>query len=169
MNLSIWGALGLERAHLADIERDCGPFDPELQPHPHSFQVFDPASELQKTRLLVERLRAQEPVERIVNTLLLSAIKDGAQRLIIEPDALGVRVLHTVGAQEREHLHLPTTTLEPMVERLRRMAKVSSQSGEGSFQLEVEKRRFLLHVGMKRTSWGERVEIAFAAVPNAAT
>ena len=169
MNSLFWGALGLERARLADIERDCGPFDPEVQPDPRPFHVFDPALELQKTKLMVERLRSQEPVERIVNTLLLSAIKDGARRLIIEPDALGVRVLHTIGAQEREHLHLPTTTLEPMVERLRRMAKVSSNSSEGSFQLEVEKRRFLLHVGLKRTSWGERVEIAFAAVPNAAT
>lgn len=168
MNPSFWDALGLERARLVDIERDCGPFDPDLQPHPAAFQVFDAASELRHTRQLVERLRAQEPVERIVNTLLLSAIKDGARRLTIEPDALGVRVLHTVGAREREHLHLPTTTLEPMVERLRRMAQFSSDAREGSFQLEVEKRRFLLHIELQRTSWGERVEIVFAAVPGAA-
>ncbi len=169
MNPLFWDALGLERALLCDIERDCGPFDPDLQPHPGAYQVFDCARELSQTRQMVERLRAQEPVERIVNTILLSAIKGGARRLTIEPDALGVRVLHTVGAREREHLHLPTTTLEPMVEQLRRMAQFSSEAREGSFRLEVDSRRFLLHVGLNRTPWGERVEIVFAASSNAAT
>ncbi len=169
MNPLHWGTLGLKRACLADIENGCGPFDPDVQPHPGQMRVFDAATELQKTRQLVEELRAQEPVERIVNTLLLSAIKGGARLLTIEPDALGVRVRHTVGDSEREHLHLPTTTLEPMITRLRRMAKVAGEAREGSFQLSVEKRRFLLHVGLQRTAWGERVEIAFAAVPNAAT
>ncbi|BCM93428.1 hypothetical protein IAD21_05319 [Abditibacteriota bacterium] len=168
MNPLYWGALGLERACLADIEQKCGPFDPDVQPHSGQLRVFDAAGELQKTRQLVEELRAQEPVERIVNTLLLSAIKEGARLLTIEPDALGVRVRHTVGDSERDHLHLPTTTLEPMIERLRSMAQVASEAREGSFQLSVEKRRFLLRIGLYHTVWGERVEIAFAAVPNAA-
>ncbi|RYX84343.1 hypothetical protein EON83_10540 [bacterium] len=168
MNPQHWGALGLKRACLADIERSSGPFDPEVQPDPGPLRVFDAARELQKTQQLVAELRAQEPVERIVNTLLLSAIKEGARLLTIEPDALGVRVRHTVGKSERDHLHLPTTTLAPIIERLRHMAKVAGEAREGSFQLSVEKRRYLLHVGLQPTVWGERVEIAFAAVPNAA-
>jgi len=168
MNPLYWGALGLRQACLADIERKCGPFEPEVQPSSGHLRVFDAASELQKTRQLVEKLRAQEPVERIVNTILLSAIKEGARLLTIEPDALGVRVRHTIGDSERDHLHLPTTTLEPMIEKLRSMAKVAGEAREGSFQLSVEKRHFLLRLGLHHTVWGERVEIAFAAVPNAA-
>ena len=168
MNPHPWGALGLTRARLADIEENCGPFDPDVQPPSGHLRVFDAASELRKTQQLVENLRAQEPVERIVNTLLLSAIREGARLLTIEPDALGVRVRHTVGDSERDHLHLPTTTLEPMIERLKSMAGVGKSSRAGSFQLAVEKQRFLLQVGLERTVWGERVEIAFAAVPNAA-
>jgi len=168
MNPHYWGALGLKRARLADIEGNCGPFDPDVQPQLGSLRIFDAASELRKTQQLVENLRSQEPVERIVNTLLLSAIREGARLLTIEPDALGVRVRHTVGDSERDHLHLPTTTLEPMIERLKSMANVGGEARAGSFQLAVEKQRFLLHVGLQSTAWGERVEIAFAAVPGAA-
>ncbi len=175
MNRFFWGVLGLQPARVADIEAACGPFDPDKQPMgaggmlgPSAFGLLDPTREMVKTQQWVEDLRAQEPVERIVNTLLLSAIKGGAQRLTIEPDALGVRVLHTVGTLEREHLHLPTTTLEPMLERLRRMAKFSANARQGSFRLEVDSHRFLLHVGFERTAWGERVEIAFASSPGAA-
>ena len=173
MNRFIWDALGLRPVQLADIEEACGPFDPDAQPPRGALGVLalgllDPAREMARTQQLVQDLRAQEPVERIVNTLLLSAIKGGAQRLTIEPDALGVRVLHTVGALEREHLHLPTTTLEPMLERLRRMAHFPTNARTGSFRLEVDSRRFLLHVGFERTVWGERVEIAFAAASGGA-
>lgn len=168
MNSYYWGALGLQRARLADIERVCGPFDPDVQPHNISVQVVSPEQEIQKTRQLVEQLRAQEPVDRIINALLFSAIKESARLMVIEPDALGVRVFHTVGDSEREHLHLPTTTLEPMVERWRHMAKIPVQSRQGSFQIEIEARQFIVHVVLEHTVWGERIEVAFAAVPNAA-
>ena len=147
MNQHYWDALGLKRACLADIEARCGPFDPGVQPPIGQLRVFDAANELRKTQQLVENLRAQEPVERIVNTLLLSAIREGARLLTIEPDALGVRVRHTVGDNQRDHLHLPTTTLEPMIERLKSMARVGETSRQGSFQLAVEKQRFCFRSG----------------------
>ncbi len=165
MNIGLWNALGLRAARLGDIERECGPFDPDRQPPLGRLSLLDPETERAKTRQLVEELRAQEPVERIVNALLLSAFRDGARRLTIEPDPGGVRVLLLIGEQERQHLQLPVTTLAPLVERLRSMAAFSSDARDGRFQMRVrfEKRSYLLRVWMQPTPWGERVEVAFSS------
>ncbi len=162
MNLGLWNALGLRAARLQDIERECGPFDPQRQPPLGGLALLDPETERAKTRQLVEELRAQEPVERIVNALLLSAFRDGARRLTIEPDERGVRVSLLIGERERQHLQLPIATLAPLVERLRSMA-ASNGAEEERFQLRVrfEKREYLLPVSMQSTPWGERVEVAF--------
>jgi type II secretory ATPase GspE/PulE/Tfp pilus assembly ATPase PilB-like protein len=162
MNFQLWGALGLRAACLQDIERECGPFDPERQPLIGRLAIVNPEHERLRTRQMVERLRAQEPVERIINALLLSAIRDGAQRLKIEPDAQGVRVLLLVGERERQHLHLPSTTLAPLVERFRSMAALSTDAPEGRFRIQIERRSYLLRIWMQSTPWGERVEVAFA-------
>lgn len=163
MNSQFWGALGLRVARLQDIEREWGPFEPERQPSRQSIALVDPERERLRNRQLVEELRAQEPVERIVNALLFSAIRDGARRLTIEPDERGVRVLLLVGDSERPHLHLPTTTLAPLVARLRSMAAFSIRAGQERFEMrvQVEKRDFVLRVSMQETPWGERVEVAF--------
>ncbi len=164
MNFRLWDALGLRAACLEDIERECGPFEGERQPPRQSITVVDPERERLRNRQLVEHLRAQEPVERIVNALLFSAIRDGARRLTIEPDERGVRVLLLVGESERPHLHLPSATLAPLVARLRSMAPFSIRVGQERFEMrvQVEKRDFVLRVSTQETPWGERVEVAFA-------
>lgn len=163
MNFQMWGVLGLRAVRLRDIEREWGPFEPERQPPRQRIALVDPERERLRNRQLVEELRAQEPVERIVNALLFSAIRDGARRLTIEPDERGVRILFLVGEGERPHLHLPTTTLAPLVARLRSMAAFSLRQGQERFEMrvQVEKRDFVLRVSVQETPWGERVEVAF--------
>lgn len=163
MNSALWSALGLRAVRLQEIERECGPFEPDRQPPIRRLAVVNPEHEHLQTRLLVEQLRAQEPVERIVNALFHSAIRDGAKRLTIEPGARGVLVSLLVGERERQHLHLPSTTLAPLVERLRTMASFSTHAREGELQMRVEQRIYRLRIGMQSTPWGERVEVAFAS------
>jgi len=162
MNSSLWTALGLRPARLDEIECEFGPFEPEFQPPLGALALFDSQNERERTRRMVAQLRAQEPVERIVNALLLSAIHTGARRLMIVPDERGVRVLLLVGECERQHLQLPTATLAPLVEKLRSMAALDAEAREGRFRMSVAQQDFLLRVCTQHTPWGERVEVAFA-------
>jgi len=162
--MNVWTTLGLRAARLEEIEREFGPFEPPRQPNARVL-LSAPPDERERTRQMVEQLRVQEPVERIVNALLLSAIQEGAERLTIAPDERGVRVLLLIGERERQHLHLPTTTLEPLVQKLRSMADFDVEAREGRFRMIVEQRGFLLRVWTQSTRWGERVEVAFSPTP----
>lgn len=178
MSFDLFSSLGLRRAGLADLG---WANDEERQPQRRQFVLplafnSQPSSENAPLDALSD-WRRQEPVERLVNTILLCAIRDGASFVVIEPQNTGVQVRFGVEGTpellgsviEREHLRLPFLTLEPIVTRIKGMA-LGSQDREaledrefqGSFEVRVNEGNYLLHVSTQPTTWGERIEVRFS-------
>ena len=161
MKTEVWSFLGLQRAFV----RDFAPVgDEEKQPAPLKL-AYPELSELPSG---ADDWRGQAPVERIVNTILLCAVRDGASAISIEPQTRGVRVRYTVAGDVREHIKLPTLALEPIVARLKLLAQIEWRQGaaasvkrDGRIRLRVDEHFYDLHVTTHQTQWGERVELRF--------
>lgn len=160
MKSDIWAFLGLEPATLSDFAWDNAA---EKQPAPLKMAFPD----LNEASGGADAWRGQEPAERLVNTILLCAVRDGASAISIEPETQSVRVRYTVAGEVREHLKLPTLALEPIVSRFKRLAQIELCAGAaqwGSIRLRVDEQFYELHVQTHPTQWGERVELRFSAV-----
>lgn len=161
MKTELWSFLGLERALLRDFAAGG---EEEKQPAPLKL-AYPELSELPSG---ADDWRGQAPVERIVNTILLCAVRDGASAISIEPQTRGVRVRYTVAGDVREHIKLPTLALKPIVARLKLLAQIEWQSDaapdakrDGRIRLRVDEHFYDLHVTTHATEWGERVEMRF--------
>ncbi len=161
MKTELWSFLGLKRATLGDFEAGG---EEERQPAPLKLAY----PELNEASSGADDWRGQAPVERIVNTILLCAVRDGASAISIEPQTRSVRVRYTVAGDVREHIKLPTLALKPIVARLKRLAQIElQQSGApdvkqgGRIRLRVDEHFYDLHVTTHPTEWGERVELRF--------
>lgn len=184
MASDLWRALGLEPARHEDFE---ALDDSEIQPSPWKIASIQAVGEDEVQHLqTLEDWRDQDPVERIVNTILLCAIRDGAQEILIDPQENGVHVRFTTSEQMRDHIKLPMFTLAPIAERVKKMAQLdttlhSAQQGflklrvrmaqlnatlvsapHGQLKLRNEQEYDLL-VSTHTTLWGERIELRFAS------
>jgi type II secretory ATPase GspE/PulE/Tfp pilus assembly ATPase PilB-like protein len=160
MNNDIWAFLGFEKATLADLETID---DAEKQPPPLKMAF----PELDEPPSGADDWRGQEPVARIVNTILLCAVRDGASAITIEPQTKGVRVRYTVDGNVREHIKLPSLALEPIVARFKLLAQIEKQHDTaqwGSLRIRVDGRIYDLHVQTHPTEWGECVELRFSTL-----
>lgn len=159
----IWAILGLERARWSDIG---GGDDAEKQPAP--LKLAFPG--LDEAPSGADDWRGQEAVERIVNTILLCAVRDGASAISIEPQTQSVRVRLTVAGNVRDHLKLPMLTHQPIVARVKLLARIEKATGatpqtqSGLIRLRVDEHFYHLHVQTQLTPWGERVELHFSVV-----
>jgi type II secretory ATPase GspE/PulE/Tfp pilus assembly ATPase PilB-like protein len=160
MKTEFWHFLGLERVTLRDFESEGGA---EKQPAPLKMAY----PELDEAPSGADDWRGQEPVERIVNTILLCAVRDGASLVFIEPQTRNVAVRYVVRGDTRDHIQLPHLALKPIVERLKRLAQIEKALGvgqNGRIRLRVDERFYDLHVTTQPTPWGERVELRFFGV-----
>jgi type II secretory ATPase GspE/PulE/Tfp pilus assembly ATPase PilB-like protein len=160
MESDIWAFLGFEKATLDDLE---GGGEEEKQPAPLKMAY----PELNEAPSGADDWRGQEPVERIVNTILLCAVRDGASAISIEPQTRSVCVRYTVNGSVREHIKLPMLALEPIVARFKRLAQIEMQHDTaqwGSIRIRVDGRHYDLHVQTHPTEWGERVELRFSTI-----
>jgi len=160
MKTEFWTYLGLERVTLRDFENEG---DADRQPAPLKMAY----PELDEAPAGADDWRGQEPVERIVNTILLCAVRDGASLIFIEPQTRNVAVRYVVRGDTRDHIQLPTLALKPIVERLKRLAQIEKALGvgqNGRIRLCVDERFYDLHVTTQPTPWGERVELRFFGV-----
>ena len=159
MPIDVWEFLGFQSASLRDLD---GGNDEEKQPAPLKLAFPD-----LNLAAGADDWRGQEPVERIVNTILLCAVRDGASAISIEPQTQSVRVRLTVAGQVRDHLKLPMLTLGPIVARFKRLAQMEIRHGDaqwGLIRLRVDDRFYDLHLQTHPTQWGERVEVRLSSV-----
>ncbi len=161
MKTELWSLLNLTRASLRDFEAGG---KEERQPAPLKMAF----PELSEVPAGADDWRNQAPVERIVNTILLCAVRDGASAISIEPQTRGVRVRYTVAGDKRDHIQLPTLALAPIVARLKLLAQIEREQSEkqgekqrGRIRLRVDDHFYDLHVSTHPTEWGERVEMRF--------
>ena len=166
MKTELWNFLGLERATLRDFEASDAA---EKQPAPLKLAY----PELDEAPAGADNWRGQEPVERIVNTILLCAVRDGASLIFIEPQTGNVRVRYVVRGDTRDHIQLPTLALQPIIARLKRLAQIESSTesatesapanhSKGRIRLCVDERFYDLDMTTHPTSCGERVELRFS-------
>jgi type II secretory ATPase GspE/PulE/Tfp pilus assembly ATPase PilB-like protein len=171
MTKGIWEVLGLRRATLDDLSFVDKPVaTPPRAPLHMAFG--DSESNGSRRRLhTLDDWRSQEPAERIVNTVLLCAIRDGARQIIFEPYARGVHVkfvlsemsaLHPDEPRVRDHMKLPLFAHEPVIARVKSLAHFGNRSEQwGLIRLHVDETAYDLHVSTQPTPWGERVELRF--------
>ena len=157
MDRDIWSLLGLTQANAADLAD--GIDENERQPAPFKMAFPGPGgSEAETTS--VGGWREQDPVERIVNSILMCAIKDGASDIHIEPLAKSVSVRYRVKGELRDHLRLPGLVHKPLVARIKKLGKLDTAGGEaqwGVIRLRLDERDYDLQISTQPTEHGERV------------
>ena len=167
-----WRVLGLEPARLQDLEGlevlapQTTATTVDAQELPESLISFHLGGDDQARRLqMVEDWRALGPVARIVNTILLCAIRDGAEQITLDPQARGVHVRFTTCDAIRDHIKLPSFTLAPITGLVKTMAQIDTAeigAQHGLIKLRVNDLEYALQVSTHSTPWGERVELRFA-------
>ena len=163
MNSDFWSELGLRKLTLEKLER-LAP-DNDVQPPPFKMGVAH--SDEIANELDLRSLRSQTPITRIVNTLLLCAVRDHASRMIVESEAAGnyrgIKVRYRIGETERDHLRLPRHVLKPLVDHFREMARVETEMPDfsGHAQLSIDGRTCDLLVNAQTTARGSHLTVDF--------
>ena len=104
---------------------------------------------------------SEEPVKRVVEVILHTAIKDGAQHVDIERYEDRVKVLFAIGEEHHETMAVPAYVWSPLLKEFCQMAgapepKEGSETG-GPFQFEADGKTYeILFMG---STAGARLEI----------
>jgi len=163
----IWSVLNLNPATASELNALDGVSTGEdNQSAPLKISFPDLKSHRDTAVATVSDWHRQEPVERIVNTILLCAIRDGAQMITVEPEPTGIRVRFTLDDIVRDHIQLPAFALAPVVARFKTLAALNLdelKEQSGAIRLQVDGRDYDLHLSTSPTSWGQRLELRLAS------
>jgi type IV pilus assembly protein PilB len=103
----------------------------------------------------------EAPIIRIVNTILMYAIKDGASDIHIEPQQKGVRVRYRIDGVLHEQMKVPPHILNPLVSRVKIMADMNIAERripqDGRIRLKLQDKEFDMRVNSCPTAFGEKV------------
>ncbi len=103
------------------------------------------------------------PIVNLVNMALLTAVKDGASDIHIEPDRNGTRVRYRIDGMLRELMHPPAGMHAAIVSRAKVMGKMDVAEKripqEGRIRIIAEQRDIDLRVSSMPTLLGEKMVI----------
>ena len=103
----------------------------------------------------------EAPIIRIVNTILMYAIKDGASDIHIEPQQKGVRIRYRIDGVLHEQMKIPPHILGPLVSRVKIMADMNIAERripqDGRIRLKMQDKEFDMRVNSCPTAHGEKV------------
>jgi type IV pilus assembly protein PilB len=103
------------------------------------------------------------PIVNLVNMALLTAVKDGASDIHIEPDRNGTRVRYRIDGVLRELMHPPAGMHAAVVSRAKVMGKMDVAEKripqEGRIRIVAERREIDLRVSSMPTLLGEKMVI----------
>ncbi len=103
----------------------------------------------------------EAPIIRIVNTILMYAIKDGASDIHIEPQQKGVRIRYRIDGVLHEQMKIPPHILGPLVSRVKIMADMNIAERripqDGRIRLKLQDKEFDMRVNSCPTAHGEKV------------
>jgi type II secretory ATPase GspE/PulE/Tfp pilus assembly ATPase PilB-like protein len=163
----IWSVLNLNPATSSELDAlDGVSTGDDNQSAPLKISFPDLKSKRDTAVATVSDWHRQEPVERIVNTILLCAIRDGAQIITVEPEPRGIRVRFTLDDTIRDHIQLPIFALEPLVARFKTLAALKldqSEQQSGAIRLQVDGRDYGVYLSTSPTMWGQRLELRLAS------
>ena len=103
----------------------------------------------------------EAPIIRIVNTVLMYAIKDGASDIHIEPQQKGVRIRYRIDGVLHEQMKVPQYVLNPLVSRIKIMADMNIAERrvpqDGRIHIKMQEKDFDMRVSTCPTAYGEKV------------
>jgi type IV pilus assembly protein PilB len=106
-------------------------------------------------------LADEAPIIRIVNTILMYAIRDGASDIHIEPQRKGVRVRYRIDGVLHEQMKVPQYVLNPLVSRIKIMADLNIAERrvpqDGRIHVKMQDKDFDLRVSTCPSQHGEKV------------
>jgi type IV pilus assembly protein PilB len=165
-NFSVEPVVASEPAIQAAIERyySAGPSYDEVMA---DFQLDDEdidfkADEEEINALELERASADAPVVRLVNVLLLNAIRKGASDIHLEPYEKRLRVRYRIDGVLHEEMTPPLKLKAALVSRLKIMSQLDIAERrlpqDGRIKLKLGKGREMdFRVSVLPTMWGEKV------------
>ena len=103
----------------------------------------------------------EAPIIRIVNTILMYAIKDGASDIHIEPQQKGVRIRYRIDGVLHEQMKVPQYVLNPLVSRIKIMADMNIAERrvpqDGRIHIKMQEKDYDMRVSSCPTAYGEKV------------
>lgn len=119
-------------------------------------------TELDPTSIAKDQSLADEaPIIRIVNTVLLYALKDGASDIHIEPQAKGVRIRYRIDGVLHEQMKIPQYVLNPLISRIKIMSEMNIAERrvpqDGRIKLTMQGKEYDMRVNTCPTVFGEKV------------
>ena len=106
-------------------------------------------------------LAEEAPIIRIVNAILMQAIKDGASDIHIEPQRKGVRVRYRIDGVLHEQMKVPQYVLNPLVSRIKIMGDMNIAERripqDGRIPLKMSDKEYDMRVNSCPTANGEKI------------
>ncbi len=106
-------------------------------------------------------LAEEAPIIRIVNTVLLYALKDGASDIHIEPQQRGVRIRYRIDGVLHEQMKIPQYVLNPLISRIKIMSEMNIAERrvpqDGRIKLTMQGKEYDMRVNTCPTVWGEKI------------
>lgn len=103
----------------------------------------------------------EAPIIRIVNTVLLYALKDGASDIHIEPQQKGVRIRYRIDGVLHEQMKIPQYVLNPLISRIKIMSEMNIAERripqDGRIKLTMQGKEYDMRVNTCPTVWGEKI------------
>ncbi len=103
----------------------------------------------------------EAPIIRIVNTVLMYAIKDGASDIHIEPQQKGVRIRYRIDGVLHEQMKVPQYVLNPLVSRIKIMADMNIAERrvpqDGRIHIKMHDKDYDMRVSSLPTAYGEKI------------
>ena len=119
-------------------------------------------SEIDTSTIAGDNEAAEEaPIIRIVNTILLYAIKEGASDIHIEPQAKGVRVRYRIDGVLHEQMKIPQYVLNPLISRVKIMSEMNIAERripqDGRIKITMQGKEFDMRVNTCPSVFGEKI------------
>jgi type IV pilus assembly protein PilB len=106
-------------------------------------------------------LDAEAPIIRIVNTVLLYALRDGASDIHIEPQQKGVRIRYRIDGVLHEQMKIPQYVLNPLISRIKIMSEMNIAERripqDGRIKLTMQGKEYDMRVNTCPSMYGEKV------------
>ena len=103
----------------------------------------------------------EAPIIRIVNTVLLYALRDGASDIHIEPQQKGVRIRYRIDGVLHEQMKIPQYVLNPLISRIKIMSEMNIAERripqDGRIKLTMQGKEYDMRVNSCPSMYGEKV------------
>ncbi|RYX84342.1 type II secretion system protein GspE [bacterium] len=106
-------------------------------------------------------LADEAPIIRIVNTVLLYALRDGASDIHIEPQQKGVRIRYRIDGVLHEQMKIPQYVLNPLISRIKIMSEMNIAERripqDGRIKLTMQGKEYDMRVNTCPSMYGEKI------------